>query len=210
MLLADFQVSALNPSVIGPPPAGVFRANGLHYFARTTGQLGVAPSTPSATNATGQLQLPGSAANVGTEQIVRVRCAGFNGNGSAATIALYVNTGTITSPTYTAIAGTGSHTNFGVDWSIEAVLCSSSFNAASGLISTLSGQYSAILNGAYQNTNGTTPWVVLDNTVSLTTVGSGTMPLSQPAVTSGLVVGATVANINLGAVTLTQFQIFAE
>ncbi len=206
MLLADFQVSGLNPSVV--PGPGVLVA-GVHYFPRVIGSaIGRTPSTPSATNATGQLQLPGAAANVMTEQIVRVRAAGINGT-STATIALYVNTGTITSPVYTAIAGTGSQSGFGVDWSIEAVLCSSSFQAASGLISTLSGQYSAIVNGAYHNTNGSAAWSVLDNTVTLTTVGSGTMPLSVPAVTSGLVIGATLPASAL-TVTLTQFQIFSE
>jgi len=225
MLLADFQVNGISPSVIGPPPAGVFRANGLQYFPRTTNQLGVGaapfqvtpfpvkpPTTPSATDATGQLQLPSANANMTTNQIIRVRCAGFNLNSSATTIALYVNTGTTPAPVYTPIAGTGSHTNFGVDWSIEAVLCSPSFNAASGLISILSGQYSAILNGAYQNTNGTTPWVVLDNTVTLNT-GVPILNQNLPAIpppTTGFVVGATVANINSGTVTLTQFQIFAE
>src|SRR5260370_10111428 len=100
-VIADFGVSGLFPSNVGGVGAAV------KYFPRLSSTIGAAPTTPSASNATGQLVVKGL--NELNGQLFKVKVAGdvlLTGGGNY-NVVLYANTGTVTSPIYLAIASTG-------------------------------------------------------------------------------------------------------
>ncbi len=101
MILADFQVNGQFPSKVAT--SGTSNV----YFPRTFGTtFNVAPSTPTAANATGQLNLPGSQYFNATQgQRLRVVVAGsiWTAANQTATITVQINTGTLTSPTYATL-----------------------------------------------------------------------------------------------------------
>jgi hypothetical protein len=109
-VIGDFQVNGLFPSVVGGTGTTV------KYFPRVLGTAGpnggqsVAPST---TSAAGQLAVPGNSSVNG--QLFNVELAASFGNDSGdpsgtVELALYANTGTVSSPSYTKIATTGAAT----------------------------------------------------------------------------------------------------
>lgn len=221
-ILSDFRVSSSNPSFAGG-------LAGIKYFTRTGGGpggiqiaanttglpqlagagVGLQMATPvgttqtSGSSAVGQLVYPGKSVLSG--QMVRLRIAGAasvnSGNCTVTLIAstppfAFVSGQSPQGPNFTTIAGTGSQSASGA-FTIEAAVMLS----ASGLFS---GRYSAMYNGAYHNTGGTTPWVALDNTVS------GIDPTSAATfgASFGLFVGASfsVNSVNNFA-QLTEFRI---
>lgn len=90
MIIADFGVSASNPSLINPS------TNAKTYFPALT------LSTPSISDATGQLVFPSGY----NGQRVKVVLAGdiTTGDSINSTIVLQANTGTLSSPVYTTLA----------------------------------------------------------------------------------------------------------
>jgi hypothetical protein len=189
----DFGVNGANPSKVGGTGTSV------KYFPRPLpgwGNIGnggpgnALPTTPSSSNATGALFLP--AQNVFNGQQFNIIVAGSYGNDSGdpsgtVTVNLYAVTGTLTSPTYTAIGGTGAATpthagpeSFFLDFVVEG-------DTNSGV---LSGYYTGVVNGAFKNTAGTTNTVILANNISGLDFSKGNTALQQGAVL-GFVVGAT-------------------
>ena len=82
----------------------------IKYFPNQPGpSIGVANTTPSATSAAGQLLVPGSNRLNGQPFSVLAAgdiTAGSGGGSTTITVAIYANTGTVSSPTYTTL-GTG-------------------------------------------------------------------------------------------------------
>ena len=180
----SFQVSGSNPSKVGGTGTTV------KYFPRPLGpSIGVAPATPSSTSAVGALLLP--AQNVFNGQSFTINVAGSVGAESGdpsgtVHVDLYAVTGSVSSPTYTALGGTATltPTRLQESFSLEFKL---SGDTVSGF---LTGQYSGIFNGAYSNTAGTTNWVILANNISGLDFNVGNSALAQGAVL-GFVVGVT-------------------
>jgi hypothetical protein len=220
-ILSDFGVTGTNPSVISMVGTSSFQLTQLKYFPRPSAAVSrvldpqsgswVIATTPSATNATGQLNFNGpSGQNLLNGQMVRIRAVG---NASSlipvnVTVTLLVNTGpTLATPAYTIIASSGAGTlslpgNVAKPWSIECVV---SGDSASGFIQ---GQYSAIVNGAYHNTNNTNPWVALDSVISSINLNPVAGQVGVNMVPCGLVVGVTFGTGNFGnTANLYQFQI---
>jgi hypothetical protein len=166
MILADYQVNGLFPSKVATAGASAV------YFPRTFGsQFNVAPSTPTTTNATGQLNLPGS--QYGPEvNGMRLRAVAsgslYSGASQTVTVTMQINTGTLTSVAYTTMATASQATFTGrASWLLEAhfvigSLSTTGFtsdNATSGFQANfgspanvvqgqLSGLYTAAMNGA--------------------------------------------------------------
>lgn len=177
----DFQVSGAFASTVGGTGTTV------KYFPRLLGpSIGVAPSTPSASSAVGALLLP--AANVFNGQQFSVLASGSFGSDSGdpsgtVTIKLYGVTGSLSSPTYTAIASTTAFVpTFAAaeSWAITAELYGDSNSGVLG------GSYSAYVQG---NLNNSTPKNV-DNLITGLNFNSGNPSLAQGAVL-GFVVGVT-------------------
>src|SRR5208282_271391 len=106
VVLNDFQVNGLNPSVVSASSSSV------QYFPRLLGSsIGVQSVAPSATSSVGQLAVPGSSRL--NAQVLNVIAAGTVVGGSGAPsetveIALYAQTAAVgASPSYTKIATTG-------------------------------------------------------------------------------------------------------
>ena len=121
----NFQVNGSSPSTVGGTGTSV------KYFQRilgTNGPNGGANTNISASNAAGALMLP--AANVFNGQAFEVVAAGSFGSDTGdpsgtVTISLYAVTGSVGTPTYTAIAGTGAITPAyaaAESWAIRAQL----------------------------------------------------------------------------------------
>lgn len=201
-VIADFGVSGSFPAAVGG--AGT----AIKYFPRLLGpSIGVAPSTPSATNAAGQLVLP--AFNELNGQLFKVKIVGDVLDFTAGTtynVVLYANTGTVATPVYTALASTG------------AVGAANTARAAFALDvnifgSSLSGTTAGLLGGYYNSVTITPAGVqtmkaqaALD--ASLTGINFNNGGQVQGVV--GLVVGVTFAtSVAQNAANLYQFQIEA-
>lgn len=180
----DFQVNGLNPSKVGGTGTTV------KYFQRILGTNGPnsGPNTNiSSTNAAGALFLP--AAGVFEGQSFNIIANGNFGSDTGdpsgtVTVQLFAVTGSLTSPTYTAIASTGAVTpTFGAayPWSLDAVL---SADSVSGI---LQGTYTAVVRNVI--VNSATP-KALDATLTGLNFLTGNASLGQGAV-MGFVVGVT-------------------
>jgi hypothetical protein len=135
---SNMQINGANPSTVGG--TGIT----AKYFPAPSGNFtsGVS-TTPSSTNATGQIAVHGD--NESNGQLLYVTASGnFEvGPGGACpsvTIDIQANTGTLVSPTYTTIATTGAITaqanlNTFYPWFLQAILVG---DTASG---TISGNY---------------------------------------------------------------------
>lgn len=203
----DFQVNGLNPVSVGGTGATV------KYFPRLLSAsasplLGTAPSTPSSSNPAGMLVIP--AQNELNGQNFGVVAAGNYISGASAgsetvTIALYLVTGSLASPTYTAIASTGAITPTpNVDgiqhsWMIKASLYG---DTLSGI---LGGNYAAFDNGVLQNS---TPKQLVASSGLDFNVGNVNLGVGAVA---GLVVGVTFSVSNASnAAKMYQFQLTGE
>lgn len=177
-VIADFLVNGLNPSVVGGTGTTV------KYFPALLGGFNVQSTAPSATSAAGQLGVPGN--NVLNGQLFNVKAVGNFIAGSSAgsetvTVSLYANTGTVTSPSYTAIASTGAFAP-----PVDGVEHSFAINAelyGDTLSGIVGGDYIAYVDGLKQNS---TP----KDGVALTGINMGA---SLPF---GLVVGVTFSVSN--------------
>jgi hypothetical protein len=160
-VLADFQVSGRFPSVATNPSTGP--STGQFYFPRLLGaSIGTQSVSPSATSAAGQLAVPGY--NVLNGQIFNVKAAGEFGSDTGdpsgfVTIALFANTGTVTSPIYTSIASIAGVPSFASaePWSINATLVGTTNSGLCG------GTYTATVGGVKSGTSGQNTTVVLSN-----------------------------------------------
>jgi hypothetical protein len=109
-VIRDFQVNGLNPSIVGGLGTTV------KYFPRilgTAGPNGGQSVAPSSSSAAGQLTVPGNNELNGQWFNILLGASVVAGAGAAsetAELALYANTGTVTSPSYTKIATTGAVT----------------------------------------------------------------------------------------------------
>jgi len=203
-VVADFQVSRANPSVVGGTGSSV------KYFPKAIGaSLTSAASTPNANNATGALWLPAGPSTDGRLlHISAVGSYGYDGGDASGTvnIELYGVTGSLTSPTYTVLASTNAQTPL-LDtdsWAFSVELYGDN---QSGL---LGGSYFAYHNGQVISGKG---GVSTDNV--LTGLGfelpnssyAYTPPLIRGAV-CGFVVGVTFGTSSaFNTATMTQFII---
>jgi hypothetical protein len=204
--ILDFQVSRVAPSKVG----GI--GTSVKYFPRPFGSSLTSglPSTPSATNPTGALWVP-----VGPQfdgQQFSVLASGSFGTDSGdpsgtVTVKLYAVTGTLASPTYTALASTGA-VEAGISaplpWALDVTLLGDN---NSGF---LTGYYSALASGAnggsISGLANSSPKVV-DNIISGLNFVSGNPALQQGAV-FGLVVGVTFGTTDTSnTATMTQFSV---
>lgn len=193
VVLNDFQVNGLNPSVVSAASSSV------QYFPRLLGtSIGVQSVAPSATSAVGQLAVPGSSRLNGQKFTVIAAGTVVSGSGAPSetfTVRLYANTGTLTSPSYTILAASSTNAlNPTVDgvvnnWYLQVDLLGDS---ASGIVGgAQSGNYS----GAISPASG-----VLTNNLS------GINFASEPPF--GLVVGVQFNSANSGNIAkLYQFQL---
>ena len=187
-IINDFQVNGLNPSVVSANTSSV------QYFPRLLGtSIGVQSVAPSSTSAAGQLVPNGNNVLNGQQFNVILGASFFDGSGdpsATATLSLYANTGTVTSPTYTLLgsATTGAPaTNVGQDIALEFKL----FGTTS----------SGVLQGVY---SGTKAGVIVSAT-EITTLSGINFGLATPF---GLVAAATFSSGNASNVAkLYQFQI---
>jgi hypothetical protein len=115
-VLADFQVNSLNPSKISGTGTGDF------YFPRPNGSLFVAPSTPSASSAAGQLAYPGENELNGQEAIIVAAGSATTSQSSTVILTLLANSGTVATPAYTTIATvtTAAIATTSINWVLEA------------------------------------------------------------------------------------------
>lgn len=193
-VINDFQVNGLFPSILGGSSTSQL------YFPRLLGSsIGVQSVAPSATSAAGQLVVPGN--NELNGQIFTVRAAGNFGSdtGDASgtvTIALFANTGTVTSPIYTSIATTGAVVPGFASAEPWALIATLQGDTTSGLCG---GSYTAYVGGQKAGSSGQ------NTTVALNGINFGN------AIPFGLVVGVqfgTASATNKAA--LYQFQITQE
>ena len=193
-IIQDFGVNGQFPSTVGGTGTAV------KYFGRNAafaaGATWTSPATPSSTNANGALIVP--ADNKLNGQLLEVVASGAFKPSSAitssetVTVALYAVTGTLTSPTYTKIAGCGAFAP-GVDgiwynFSIDAVLQG---NNDSGIVG---GSYTAVVNNSFSNTAGTNAQVALDASLTGIVFGQSGVVNAVPGALGGpfgLVVGVT-------------------
>lgn len=176
----------------------------VKYFPRPLGpSIGVAPSTPSSSSAVGALFLP--AQNVFNGQQFNVLASGNISDAagdpsSTVTIQLFAVTGSLSSPTYTSLATTGSITVAypNEPWGLNVELVGSSVSGANGL---LIGSYQAYKNGSV-----TAPTTVT-NVVTGLDFNAGNSALQQGAVL-GFVVGVTFGTTFAGNIArLNEFTI---
>jgi hypothetical protein len=200
-IIQSLQVNGLVSSTVGGTGIAV------KYFPRPLGSsIGVLPTTPSATNANGSMQVPGINALNGQKWTINARGTVYTDPTIACptvTVAVYAVTGWGTlgqlpnNPVYTAIASTGGLTGGSLalndePFSIEAVV---DCTTASGL---LEGIQTVIYNNVLVNS---TPKVL---SASVTGINMGAViPFS-------LVVGVTfsISGAN-NLATLTEFDIDA-
>lgn len=206
-VIRDYQINGLNPVAVGGTGTTV------KYFPRLLSAsasplLGTAPSTPSATNPAGMLVVPANNELNGqnfTVTAVGNYLMGASAGSETVTLSLYAVTGTLASPTYTAIATTGAITPTpNVDgiqhsWMLKATLYG---DTLSGIVG---GSYSAFDNGVLQNTTPkqTTAISGIDLNVGNVSLGIG--------VAFGLVVGVTFSVSNASnAAKMYQFNLVQE
>jgi len=151
MNLNDFQVNGLNPSIVGGTGN-----TAVKYFPRRQFMAGSTFNTqsnaPSASNAYGQLVVPGL--NELNGQLFSAAAAGTIGNDTGDPsgtfdVTIYANTGSVTSPNYVVMATTGIFAPVvpgTQSWAIKMTL---EGDSASGLCG---GSYSAYVNGVAQGT----------------------------------------------------------
>ena len=160
----------------------------VKYFPRPLGpSIGVAPTTPSSTNAAGALFLP--AQNVYNGQQTNLLVSGSFGSDTGdpsgiVTIQLFAVTGSLAAPVYTALASTGAVTpTFGAayPWYLDVIL---EGDTNSGI---LQGTYTAVVRNVIVNSAQPK---ALDNTISGLNFNTGNPALAQGAVL-GFVVGVT-------------------
>ncbi|VVB52073.1 Uncharacterised protein [uncultured archaeon] len=177
----DYGVNGSFPSKVGGLGTTV------KYFPRPLGpSIGVAPLTPSSTSAVGALILP--AANVFNGQLFNVLAGGSFGSDTGdpsgtVTIQLFAVTGTLASPTYTALASTGAITPTyaaAYGWALDVTLVGDNNSGVLG------GYYDAIARGILVNSSHK----VTDAVISGLNFNTGNVGLGQGAV-MGFVVGAT-------------------
>jgi len=208
-IVADFQVNGLLPSTVGGTGTTV------KYFGRNVafaqGATWTSPLVPSSTNANGVLLVPGDNKMNGQKMVVTA--AGSYFPASAATsesveVALYGVTGTLTSPTYTKLATSGSFTpgadGVSYNFTIIATLMGTT---ASGVVG---GNQYVIINNTIQ-----TSLAALTN--SLTGIvfgqsgsGSNQVQSGLGGAPFGLVVGITFgSSFSTNAASLNEFVIEA-
>lgn len=152
----------------------------IKYFPNIPGpSIGVSNTTPSASSAAGQLNVPG--ANKLNGQVFRIDAVGGVSiapgiSCPTVTIDLRANTGTIASPSYTTIASTGAVTAGNFDNESWRISTEVSGDTASGI---LQGTFVALFNGSLVNS---TPKALVANL-------SGLNYATDPVF--GLVVGVT-------------------
>jgi len=188
-VIQDFGVNGGFPSTVGGTGTSV------KYFGRNAafaaGATWTSPATPSSTNASGLMVVPGDLKLNG--QLLEVVAAGAFFPSSAisssetVTVGVYAVTGTITSPTYTLL---GDSTAFapGVDglwynYSFDILLQG---NNDSGIVG---GVYSAIVNNTVTRNN-----VALSNSLTGISFGQNGVVNGVPGALGGpfgLVVGVT-------------------
>lgn len=184
----DFQVNGLNPSTVGGTGTTV------KYFQRILGTNGPGsgPNTNiSSTNAAGALMLPAS--SVFNAQVFDVIACGSFGSDTGdpsgtVTIQLFAVTGSLASPTYTAIASTGAVTPAYPAAESWALIVSLYGDSNSGV---LGGSYDALVQGALVNSTHKSS----DAIITGLNFKTGNVSLQQGAVL-GFVVGATFGTSN--------------
>ena len=149
--IQDWGANGGFPSTVGGTGTSV------KYFGRNAafaaGATWTSPATPSSTNASGLMVVPGDLKLNG--QVLEVVASGAFFPSSAisssetVTVALYAVTGTITSPTYTQLASTGAFAP-GVDglWYNFTIRANMQGNNDSGIVG---GNYSAVVNNTVAN-----------------------------------------------------------
>jgi hypothetical protein len=188
-LVQDFGVNGAFPSTVGGTGTSV------KYFGRNAafaaGATWTSPATPSSTNANGAMIVPADLKLNG--QLMEIVASGAFLPSSAitssetVTVTVYAVTGTLTSPTYTAIADSTAFAP-GVDgiwynFSFDILLQGSN---DSGIVG---GVYSAVVNNTVERNN-----VAISNSLTgisfgnLTNANAGAPSLGGPF---GLVVGVT-------------------
>ena len=198
-VIVDFQVNGLFPSNVGGTGTSV------KYFPRVLGpSIGVAPSTPSASSAVGQLVVPANGVLNG--QHFKVKAAGnvlpFTGGGTY-NVQLFANTGTVATPSYTAIASTGAITLAQAtrsNWALDVSLMGDSVSGQVG------GNYSAFTNNANNKAQ-----VTLDAGLTGISFTAGQSGPQGNDIAFGLVVGVTFnTSLASNAASLYQFQVIAD
>jgi hypothetical protein len=190
MALNDFQVNGLFPSTVGGTGTTV------KYFPRLLGtSIGVESTAPSATSAAGQLVVPGNGVLNGQNFDVQVGgeiTSGVSDSSVTVQVALYANTGTVSSPSYTMIATTGN---------VVAPLESTSYNF-NMKVSLFGTTASGVVRGTQYSILGTTQNALAALTNNLSGINfSNAAPF-------GLVVGVTFNSSDAGnSAALYQFQV---
>ena len=100
--IANYSINGANPTTVGGLGAAI------KYFGNLPGpSIGVSNTTPSSTSAAGQLLVPGNNQLNGQPFTVIAAgniLAGSGGASESITVAIYANTGTVSTPTYTTLA----------------------------------------------------------------------------------------------------------
>ena len=111
--IANYSINGANPSTVGGT------GTAAKYFPNLPGpSIGASNLTPSATNAAGQLLVPGSNRLNGQKFNVLASgnfVVGTGGGSSTVTLTLSANTGTVASPTYTTIAASTAYASEALD-----------------------------------------------------------------------------------------------
>lgn len=225
MILADYQVNGQFPSKVATSGTAAV------YFPRTLGTNGPAssPLQPTATNAAGQLGLPGSQQYAAVQgQRLRVIASGsaFTAASQTVNVTMQINTGSIATPAYTTMATTGAQTvNGRASWILEAhfVVAGNAslaadngtgffanFGSAAPLVQgQLSGLYTAAINGATL----AAAWTVIPATTNAVVLAA--LPVLSNGLylpgTSGIVVNVAFGTGTAGNnATLNQFTILGD
>lgn len=190
--IANYAVNGSNPSSVGGTGIGT----AIAYFPNLPGaSIGIAATTPSATNAKGQLSMPGG--NRLNGQIFNVFASGNatpNANSNTLTITLQAQTGAVlTSPSYSTIGASGATAlttaALYYPWSLSAQLV---WDSQSGI---LKGQFASVVNATFVT------WAATTTVTGLTSAG-------EPPF--GLVIAATFGTSGaLNKANLFNFQVQA-
>lgn len=198
-VIANYQVNGSFGSKIGG-------SNAVQFFPRPLGpSIGVAPLTPSTTDNTGSLAVPGQNALNGG--LFHVQIGGsYQTPAGTVTVALVASKALPgATPSYVVLAGTGAitptastRTSFSFDVTLEG-------DSDSGVVT---GSYSSYANGAPANTAGSAVGVALDN--NLTGINFNTGISGSNGVPFFLAVRVTFGTpAAANAATLYQFQVVA-
>lgn len=187
-VIQDFQVNGLFPSVVSA------NVSTVQYFPRFLGaSIGVQSVAPSATSAAGQLPVPGNNIVNGQQFSVILGASFSDGSGdpsATATLSLYANTGTVTTPVYTLL---GSATS-----AAPSLAGAQDIALKFELFGTTA---SGVLQGTY---SGTKAGVAVSGT-EITNLSGINFGLGLPF---GLVAAATFSTANAGnKASLYQFQL---